>query len=62
MLCKSLGRLGVVGDEDRNQKTIRGVAGPISADNSQLPVWVIPTNEELMIARDARAIAAGEQA
>jgi len=58
-ICEGLAGLGVVADEDRNQATIRGKTGPITADDSPLGVWVVPTNEELMIARDAQAIIAG---
>ena len=36
--------------------TVGGKAGPITADGSTLPVWVVPTNEELMIARDTAAL------
>jgi acetate kinase len=55
---QQLGRLGAIADEQRNEATIRGKAGPITANGSLLPVWVIPTNEELMIARDTRRIVA----
>jgi acetate kinase len=47
-----LARLGVRLDPQRNSKTVRGAAGPVTSDDSAVPVWVIPTNEELMIARD----------
>jgi acetate kinase len=57
MLCKQLAPLGVIADETRNTQTIRGKAGPITADNSRTPVWVVPTNEELMIAQDTKTIA-----
>jgi len=58
MVCEQLTRLGAIADEKRNQSTIDGKAGPITANGSSLPVWVIPTNEELMIARDTRRIVA----
>jgi len=51
-LCRQLRRLGAVPDEQRNRRTVGGEAGPITADASPLAVWVVPTNEELMIARD----------
>lgn len=44
--------LGLHLDYDRNAATIRGKEGKISQDGSRLEAWVIPTNEELMIARD----------
>lgn len=58
MLCQQLTSLGAIPDEDRNQNTIGGKAGPITANGSRLSIWVIPTNEELMIARDTRRIVA----
>ncbi|MCQ2388667.1 MAG: acetate kinase, partial [Kiritimatiellae bacterium] len=46
-----LGALGVKLDKKANDKT-RGVTAVISAKGSKIPVVVLPTNEELMIARD----------
>ncbi len=43
--------LGVKLDEEFN-KTIHGKEALISAHDSKIQVWVIPTNEELVIARD----------
>jgi len=57
-ICRRLTALGASLDQQRNQQTVRGKAGPITADSSALEVWVIPTNEELMIARDTQAVAA----
>jgi acetate kinase len=51
-----LSSLGAALDEDRNQSTIRGKEGPITTDDSHLPVLIVPTNEELMIARDTRRL------
>lgn len=44
--------LGVKLDEGRNQQAVRGKEMLISADDSRVPVFVIPTNEELILARD----------
>ena len=49
-VCEGLEFLGVKLDPQKND--IRGVEAEISADDSQVKVWVIPTNEELAIARD----------
>jgi len=54
-IVRQLGRIGARGDERRNLQMVAGQAGAITAGDSDLPVWVIPTNEELMIARDTRA-------
>ncbi len=56
LLCESIHHLGAVRDDERNEATVGGAAGPITTDSSDLPVWVIPTNEELMIARDTVSI------
>ncbi len=49
-ICEYLGYLGVKIDPERNAK--RGFENRISTDDSKVQVWVIPTNEELMIAQD----------
>lgn len=48
-VCSYLGYLGVVLDEQANQ--IRGEEREISTPESRTKVWIIPTNEELAIAR-----------
>ncbi len=55
-ICRGLERLGAVLDERRNARTVAGRAGPITTDAADLAVWVVPTDEELMIARDTRRI------
>ena len=59
-LLQLMSRFGIRGHEQRNEETIRGKAGPISTDDSTLPVWVVPTNEELSIARDTQRIVQGQ--
>ncbi|MCR5146944.1 MAG: acetate kinase [Clostridia bacterium] len=49
-ICKNLEFLGVKLDAEKNQ--IRGEEIEISAPDSKIKVWVIPTNEELVIARE----------
>ncbi len=52
-VCENLKEaLGVIIDEKANEKTIRGVNGVITAPESKIKVVVIPTDEEVMIARD----------
>jgi acetate kinase len=51
-LCRALGWLGVVLDETANQ----GNGPRISTPDSQVSVWVIPTDEELMIAQHTLAL------
>jgi acetate kinase len=59
-ICADLENLGVRLDEGRNRDAV-GTEAKISADDSGVEVWVIPTNEELVIARAALAVADGEQ-
>lgn len=54
-ICKNLGYLGVELDPGKN--AVRGQEALISAATSRVAVYVIPTNEELMIARDTAKIA-----
>ena len=53
-IAKYFGYLGVVIDEEANAK--RGEDIMISTPDSKVKVFVIPTNEELVIARDTQAI------
>ena len=53
-ICEGLGFLGVHVDHAKNQ--VRGKETDISAADSTVKVYVIPTNEELMIARDTLAL------
>ncbi len=54
-VCEYLGYLGVSIDEERNEKTF-GEETVLSTDPSGVKVCVIPTNEELAIARETVAL------
>ena len=43
----------------RNAEHLHGREGVISTDQSRVKVWTIPTNEELLIARDTVRLIAG---
>ena len=49
-ICEYLGFMGVKIDPEKNK--VRGKEALISTPDSKVQVWVIPTNEELMIAQD----------
>jgi len=49
-ICDYLGFMGVKIDPEKNN--VRGKEALISTPDSSVQVWVIPTNEELMIAQD----------
>ena len=54
MVCEDMEYLGIKFDEAKNDQ-FRS-EGLISADDSRVKVYVIPTNEELLIARDTKAL------
>lgn len=54
-ICKDMDYLGIKIDENKNDEAI-GIDMDISAVDSRVKVLVIPTNEELMIARDTKEI------
>ncbi len=51
--------LGVVLDKDKNKNFKRGEIQLISAPESKVKIYIIPTNEELMMARDTKEIVEG---
>ena len=52
MIVDRLGALGMKIDRDKNEATRFGKEGIISSSTSSVPIYVIPTDEEVMIARD----------
>jgi acetate kinase len=58
-ICEGLEWAGLSLDGEKNQTTV-GVEGMISRDDSRLAAYVIPTDEELLIARDTARCILGE--
>jgi len=58
-ICNGLDWAGLTVDADRNAQTI-GQEGQINTADSKLQAWVIPTDEELLIARDTVRCILGE--
>lgn len=54
-VCSNVDYLGIEIDHELN-KNVRGTLTKISTADSKVEVWVIPTNEELLIARDTLAL------
>ncbi len=54
-VCKDMSYFGIEIDEELNKAT-RGKLVKLSTANSKVEVWVVPTNEELLIARDTLAL------
>ena len=52
LICENLSWMGILIDDKQNAKMIHGKEGIISKKNAKLKIFVIPTNEELLIARD----------
>ena len=57
MICDYLAFMGVKLDPEANK--VRGKEQKISAPDSAVEVWVVPTNEELMIAQDTAELVNG---
>jgi len=51
-VCRDLDFFGIVPDEGRNATLFGGKEGEFGAEGSRVKLYVIPTNEELLIARD----------
>ena len=56
-ICENLKYLGIEIDDEKNNS--RGEEVEISTPNSKVKVFVIPTDEEIMIARDTMALISG---
>jgi acetate kinase len=56
-VCHGLGQLGIVLDESANSAA-KG-EGAIHAAHSRVQLWVIPTNEEIIVARQTRDLLLG---
>ena len=54
-VCENLEFMGVKIDKALNEKASRG-ENKFSTEDSKVQVWVLPTNEELLIARDTKEI------
>ena len=54
-VCENMEFFGIKLDKEANNG-LRGQLKKISAEDSKVQVWVVPTNEELLIARDTLAL------
>ncbi|MBE7073858.1 MAG: acetate kinase [Clostridiales bacterium] len=52
MVCEGLEYLGIKMDFEKNKNFKRGVISDLTKEGSNCKVYILPTNEELMIARD----------
>ncbi len=51
-ICAEMDALGIALAPDKNAVMVDGKEGDVAADGARVRAWVIPTNEELLIARD----------
>ena len=51
-VCKDMGFLGIALDPAKNDAAVAGKEGDVAAEGARVRAFVIPTNEELLIARD----------
>ena len=58
-ICTGLEWMGLRIDPARNDALVGGREGSFQAEGSRLAAWVIPTDEELLIARDTYRVVAG---
>jgi len=52
-VCGGLANLGITLDETKNA-TVKGTETAIHSDTSRTQIWVVPTNEELIVARQTK--------
>lgn len=56
-VCRDMQWAGIELDQTKNETLPRGSESRISTDNSRIQVWVVPTNEEIVVARQtAKAV------
>ncbi|HSJ31803.1 MAG TPA: acetate kinase [Longimicrobiales bacterium] len=58
-ITEGLQWMGMHVDDAANEQTVAGVEGRITNEDSRLHAWVIPTDEELLIARDTARLVLG---
>ena len=58
-ICAGLEWAGLHVDSALNEQLVRGGEGKFSTEQSPLQAWVVPTDEELLIARDTYRVISG---
>ncbi len=58
-VCRNMDYLGIAIDEERNATVPRGEEADLSAAGARVSTWVIPTDEEYMIALDTEKLVSG---
>ena len=55
-VCTDMEYLGIKIDKEKNNHIQKGIAVEISTPDSPVKVWIVPTDEEYMIAKDTMQI------
>jgi acetate kinase len=50
-VCRNMDWAGIVLDEAKNSSLPRGAEARLSSESSKTQIWVVPTNEEIVVAR-----------
>ncbi len=56
-VCRDMDYLGIVLDEELNRTLPRGTEAELSAKEAKVRTWLVPTDEEFMIAQDTAKLA-----
>ena len=57
-VCENMEYLGIEIDKERNKNFTRGIPFDITKEGARVATWIIPTDEEYMIAIDTQKLAA----
>ena len=57
MVCENMSYLGIEIDTDKNNNFTRGIPFDITKEGARVATWIIPTDEEYMIAIDTQRLA-----
>jgi len=57
LVCENMTALGIAIDEERNENFTRGIPFDITKKGAKVATWIIPTDEEYMIAIDTQRLA-----
>ena len=56
-VCENMSYLGIEIDVEKNRNFTRGIPFDISKEGAKVATWIIPTDEEYMIAIDTQELA-----
>jgi len=56
LVCENMSYLGIEIDEEKNRNFTRGIPFDITKEGARVATWIIPTDEEYMIAIDTQRI------